>query len=64
MALNFMGSVITNKEMQNTTFNYFKVFLKILYWKWMFIFTEFLKKKVETHMKFCLGKADLLEFFN
>lgn len=31
MALNFMGSVITNKEMQNTTFNYFKVFLKILY---------------------------------
>lgn len=31
MALNFMGSVITNKEMHNTTFNYFKVFLKILY---------------------------------
>lgn len=47
LALNFMGSVITNKEKQNTTFN-FKVFLKILHRNLLFIFTELLKKMVET----------------
>lgn len=29
----------------------------------MFIFTELLKKMVETHIKFCLGKVDLLNSF-
>lgn len=44
-------------------FNIFEVFLKILYWDLMFIFTELLKKMVETHIKFCLGKVDLLNSF-
>lgn len=29
----------------------------------MFIYTELLKKMVETHIKFCLGKVDLLKSF-
>lgn len=29
----------------------------------MFIFTELLKKMVETRIKFCLGEVDLLNLF-
>lgn len=51
---------MARKEMQNATvLGYFKVFLKIFLLT-KFIFTELLKKMVETQ-KFCLGKVDLLK---
>lgn len=52
------------RDAKYNCYNCFKVFLKILYWNWMFIFTELQKKMVKTHIKFCLGKVDLLKFFN
>lgn len=54
----FYGFDATQRDAKCNCVGYFKVFLKIFLLT-KFIFTELLKKMVETQ-KFCLGKVDLL----